>query len=272
MAYEVATDVFEGPFDVLYRLITTQEVDVHSISLAAIVDSFVAEVQKMAKIDLELATEFAVIAATLIELKSRRLLPVSDDGINEEELLLFEERDLLLTRLVDCRTFQGVAGLFSHSMHLASLSFPRRCGADERFVNLMPELLVGVTAEDLVKALLRIKKVVPPPPPKVDLAHVAPDPAFTINQAAREITSILKSRNRMSFKELTSHLYEKIDIVVFFLSILEMYKRELLELNQGLTLGEIECIWIGSDLDNLDFDYDEFSGETRVMAGADDRD
>ncbi|GIU87831.1 MAG: hypothetical protein KatS3mg009_2346 [Acidimicrobiia bacterium] len=109
MPYEVSTPVFEGPFDLLLHLILKEEVDLWEISLAAIVDAFCAEVEQMERVDLDAATEFLLIAATLVELKARRLLPGRDDVELDEELARFEERDLLLARLLECKTFQDAA-------------------------------------------------------------------------------------------------------------------------------------------------------------------
>ena len=113
MTYEVATPVYDGPFDLLLHLILKEEVDIHEISLLTIVEAYLAEVSKMEKFDLDVATEFLLIAATLVELKTRRLLPSRENVDLDEELALWEQRDLLLSRLLDHKTFKDVAGLFS---------------------------------------------------------------------------------------------------------------------------------------------------------------
>ena len=99
MAYAVSTPVFEGPFDLLLHLILQEEVDIHLVSLSRIVEAYLAELEKMQSLDLEIATEFLLIAATLIDLKARRLLPATDDGDLDEELALWEERDILLAQI-----------------------------------------------------------------------------------------------------------------------------------------------------------------------------
>src|ERR1700704_1322679 len=116
MGYEVHTPVYEGPFDLLLHLILRQEVDLWEVSLAPIVDGYLAELERMHSLDLELATEFLLIAATLIELKTRRLLPGPSDLDLDEELLRFEERDLLLARLLECKTFKDAAAALSGMM------------------------------------------------------------------------------------------------------------------------------------------------------------
>src|SRR5205085_10077750 len=107
--YEVSTPVFEGPFDLLLHLILKEEVDLWEISLVPIVDAFCAQVARMDHVDLEVTTEFLLIAATLVDLKARRLLPGRDDIDLDEELMRFEERDFLLARLLECKTFQDAA-------------------------------------------------------------------------------------------------------------------------------------------------------------------
>ena len=111
MAYAVSTEVFEGPFDLLLHLILREQVDLYEISLARIVDAYLAELERMESLDLDVATEFLLIAATLVELKARRLLPDREDVDLDEELALWEERDLLLARLLECKTFKDAAGV-----------------------------------------------------------------------------------------------------------------------------------------------------------------
>ena len=138
MAYEVSTEVFDGPFDLLLHLILREELDLYEISLARIVDSYLAEVERMEALDLDLATEFLLIAATLVELKARRLLPDPDDVDLDDELVLWEERDLLLARLLECKTFKDAAGVLRRLSDRAARSFPRRLGPEEHFLALTP--------------------------------------------------------------------------------------------------------------------------------------
>src|SRR3954469_21282266 len=137
MPYEVQTPVFEGPFDLLLHLILKEEVDLWEISLSRIVDAYLAEVDKLGTIDLETATEFLLIAATLVELKARRLLPGRDDVDLDEELARFEERDLLLARLLECKTFQDVASVLAHLAEDADRCYARVAGPDERYAGLL---------------------------------------------------------------------------------------------------------------------------------------
>src|SRR5947209_11147924 len=151
MAYEVTTPVFEGPFDLLLHLILREQVDLYEVSLAAIVDGYLRELDRLQGdgLDLDVATEFLLIAATLVELKARRLLPGRDDVDLDEELALWEERDLLLARLLECKTFKDAAADLAKMATRAERSQPRRAGLEERFLGIVPDLLAGVTPDQL---------------------------------------------------------------------------------------------------------------------------
>src|SRR3954471_19589093 len=137
MAYDVSTPVFEGPFDLLLHLILREQVDIYEVSLATIVNAYLVEVEKLQSIDLDLATEFLLIASTLVELKARRLLPGRDDIDLDDELALWEERDLLLARLLECKTFKDAARALSAMGEDAGRSFPRTVGiVEEHFLAL----------------------------------------------------------------------------------------------------------------------------------------
>jgi len=239
--YHVHTPVFEGPFDLLLHLITREQVDLYEVSLAGIVDAYVAEVERMGRMDLDVATEFLLIAATLIELKTRRLLPGRDDVDLDEELWLLEERDLLLARLLECKTFKDAAGALVRLMARAERSLPRRAGLEERFLEVMPDLLEGVTPDDLQHALL--EAVAPKPVPKVDLDHVAPIRA-SVRDAVEELVAELPALRRVTFRRLTGHLLERLDVIVRFLAVLELYKQGAVDLHQATTFGELDIEWV----------------------------
>src|SRR4030095_2960588 len=149
MPYEVQTPVFEGPFDLLLHLILQEQVDLYEVSLATIVDGYLHELECMEQLELEVASEFLLIAAPLVELKSRRLLPVGDELDLDEELAVWEERDLLLHRLVECKTLKEAAIALQGLPAEAGRSRARVVGVDDRFVGLMPDLLEGMDAEDV---------------------------------------------------------------------------------------------------------------------------
>src|SRR6516162_2858365 len=144
MSYSVRTPVFEGPFDLLLHLILKQEVELWEVSLAEIVDAYLTELDRMDALDLDVATEFLLIAATLVELKARRLLPGIEDLELDEELLRFEERDLLLARLLECKTFKDAARALEGRMRRADRSVPRTAGPEEPYRWMVPDPLERV--------------------------------------------------------------------------------------------------------------------------------
>lgn len=240
----MSTPVFEGPFDLLLHLITREQVDLWEVSLSTIVDSYVSTLAEMqAALDLEVATEFLMIAAVLLELKTRRLLPGSDDVEPDEELALWEERDLLLARLLECKTFKDAASALSRRMETAGRSWPRVAGLDEPFVDLVPDVLAGVTADQLKAALDAL--LAPKPVEHVDLDHVAPI-RVSVGEAVDELRGELPRTGRISFKQLTSGIAERMDVIVRFLALLELYKQGAVDLDQAVTFGELEIVWVGA--------------------------
>jgi segregation and condensation protein A len=210
VAYDVSTEVFDGPFDLLLHLILREQLDLYEVSLSRIVDAYLAEVERLQVVDLDVATEFLLIAATLVELKARRLLPGREDMDLDEELALWEERDLLLARLLECKTFKDAAGVLRRLSDRASRSFPRRVGPEERFVALTPDLLEGITAADVARAFLRA--TAPRPVPRVDLTHVAPI-RVSVADAVVELVDELPRIGRISFRRLTSGLIERLEVI-----------------------------------------------------------
>ena len=242
MAYAVSTPVFEGPFDLLLHLISNQQVDVHEVSLTGIVTGFVAELENLGHLDLDQSSEFLLIAAILIELKAKRLLP-SPEGVElDDELALWEERDLLLARLLECKTFKDAAGALAGLAETAALSWPRRAGPDERFAGLVPDLLAGLDPMRLKRAFERA--TTPRPNPLVDLSHVTPI-RLSVADAVLELCHELPRLGRITFRRLTADLVEQVDVVVHFLAVLELYKQNLVELEQAATFGELTVIWCG---------------------------
>lgn len=265
MPYEVSTAVFEGPFDLLLHLITRQQVDIYQVSLSAIVDAYVAELAHLRSVDLEVATEFLLIAAVLLELKARRLLPGSDDVEDEEELALWEERDLLLARLFECKTFKDAAGAMQRMMDAAARSFPRVSGLDERFAALTPDLLAGVTPADLSAACLRA--LTPRPVPRVDLDHVAPVGA-SVADAVAELVACLPALGTTTFARLTAGVTERLQVIVRFLAVLELYKRGWVDLAQPGNFADLTVTWTGFD-DGLDGADGDLPGDGLVPAASD---
>ena len=241
VAYEVHTDVFEGPFDLLLRLITEQRVDLYEVDLSDIVDAFLAEVEAMQRLDLEVATEFLVIASTLVELKCRRLLPGREEP-DEESLALLEERDYLLARLVECTTFSAAGGRLALAEQAASRSWPRLAGLDERFEGLQPDLLACLRPEDIRAAALRA--LTPRPTPHVETDHVLVD-EVTVADVVETLCVSLPAASPTTFRALTASAGSRMELVVHFLGLLELYKQGLVDLEQSVTFGELRVLWTG---------------------------
>ncbi len=244
MAVDVSTEVYQGPFDLLLQLILKEQVDLYEVDLASIVDAYLAEVERLQALDLEVATEFLLIAATLVELKTRRLLPGSGDVDIDEEIALWEERDLLLARLLECKTFKDVASVFSELAAAASLHFPREVGPDERFRELQPDLLEGTSVRRLVSAAIRA--LTPRPEPVVDLFHVSVV-KVTVADAVAELVDELPRLGKVGFRRLVEGLVERVEVIVRFLAVLESFKQGLVELDQFERFGDIQIEWIGGD-------------------------
>ena len=258
VSYAVQTDVFEGPFDLLLHLILRDEVDLYEISLSHIVDEFLAHLDGVAAaLDLELTTEFLVIAATLVDLKARRLLPGPVDVEVDEELALFEQRDLLLARLIEAKTFRDAGNALELLIQAAGRSRPRTAGLEERFLALAPDLLAGVTPADIHAAWLRVSAPAPPPP-RVVLDHVQPI-RVTMEEAVADLMSRLPGAGQLTFRALTEGLSERIEIIVRFLAVLELYKQGLIDLGQAVTFGDLEVTWVGEE-DSVLAGMDSYDG------------
>ena len=249
MPYAVDTPVFQGPFDLLLHLILRDQVDLYQISLSEIVDAYLSELEQMENLDLEVATEFLMIAATLVELKTKRLLPAESDLDLDEELALWEERDLLLSRLLECKTFKDAARVLQGLSAAAARSFPRTAGLDEAFLGLAPDPLEGLSGNDLRRAFL--KAITPKPVPTVDVAHIH-QLKVTVADAVEELIYELPRAGRTTFRTLTASFADRIQVVVRFLALLELYKQGMIDLDQPGAFGEIEIVWLGSEAAQAD--------------------
>ncbi len=247
MAVAVSTPVYDGPLDVLLRLVLDGDVDLYAIDVCAVVDAYLAHLDELqaecAPLDLEAATEFLVLASTLVELKTTRLLPSPAEVELDESLWLWEERDLLFSRLVQCRTFAAAAERLVERFATARRSVGRRSGVDERHLDLSPELLTGVGVDDLHRAYLAAAR--PRPVPEVSLAHVAPI-RVSVADAIGELCEVLAVRRSATFRQLTIHLRERVEVVVRFLAVLELHKDGIVELDQPTCFGELVVRWAGS--------------------------
>lgn len=240
----VTTPVFEGPFDVLLQLILDHKLDVCDVPIAPVVDAFVAHIAQAPEMDLAEASEFLVIGAVLVELKSKRLLPGPDEVDADEDLVGLEQRDLLLARLVELQAYSAAAVDFTMLIEQAARSLPRTAGLEERFTDLAPDLLAGVTPADIAAAFRRA--IIARPQPVLDLSHVTVE-QVSVAEAVSELEAILPATGEVTFKQLTSHLKTRMQVIVRFLALLELHKRGVLTLDQGETFGDLHVMWIQRD-------------------------
>src|SRR6266545_1749601 len=218
MDYMVRTEVFEGPFDLLLHLIARQQVDIWQVSLSKITEEYLAEIKRMRELNLEVATEFLVVAATLLELKAARLLP-SPDGEDDE-----------------------VEALFGARFAQQAAFLPRRAGGEELLERIAPSLLTGVRPEDLAR--LAAAAFTPVPVPQVRTDHIAPV-RLTVSEAVAELAGRLRDRGETTFEALLGRNVPPIEVVINLLALLELYKRSLIELEQTATFGAITVRWTG---------------------------
>lgn len=233
-SYHVSLSCFEGPFDLLLHLIARRKVDVWDIPLAQITDDYLA-VLRAGAADLDGTTDFLVVAATLLELKAARLLP-ADEPDDLDELAL-EARDLLYARLLDYRTFKEAAGWVRARLAAGAGWVPRAASLEERFVGLRPAVELAVDAAGL--AALAARALAERPAPAVDTTHLQPV-RITVREAAGAVLDELaRAGRRVTFRELTAGCRHRGEVVVHFLALLELYKLDLVDLDQAGTTGEL---------------------------------
>ncbi|CAN5765172.1 hypothetical protein BH18ACT15_BH18ACT15_11380 [soil metagenome] len=240
MTHRVRLEVFEGPIDLLLHLITRQRVDIYEVSLASITEEYLDAVRGLSATDLDTATGFLVVAATLLELKSARLLPVHREG--EDQASLLEERDLLLARLVECSTFRGAGGWIGAGLISGARSHPRMAGLEPRFVDLAPDLLAKTTPPQVAQAAARV--LARPPEPDIEIGYVAPV-QLSVRAAIVELAGRLLDMGAASFPRLCPPRPARAAVVVRFLALLELYKAGAVELSQAGRFGDIEVVWTG---------------------------
>jgi segregation and condensation protein A len=245
VAYAVTTPVFEGPIDLLLHLVSSHEVDVLDVPLLPVVDDFVRILSEQRDlVDFNQLSEFLLVAAILIELKSQRLLPGPDASDEEEDLIGWEERDLLLARLLECRAYAAAADVFVALAESAARSVPREVGLDDDFVVHAPDLLAGVTPEDLTLAYLRGSTE--HPVPRVDLSHVTVD-TVSVSEAVSELIGLPDDHRATSFRALVGACRTRMDVIVRFLALLELCKMGRITLRQGETFGDLQIAWLTPD-------------------------
>lgn len=251
-AFHVSLDVFEGPFDLLLSLITRHRLDITEVALATVTDEFISYIRR--DWDLGRASEFLVVAATLLDLKAARLLPRTDAD-DDEDFELLEARDLLFARLLAYKAFKEVAADIETKLELGTRSIPRDVTLEPQFAALLPELVfsVGPDAFAMIAAAALAPK---PDAPNVDLAHLH-DPAVSVREQSRIIQSRLSAAGTLTFRSLVSDAGSTAVVVARFLSLLDLYRSGLVSFDQVEALGELSIRWSGLDATIVESDFDE---------------
>ncbi len=238
MGYTVKTDVFEGPFDLLLHLVSRQKVDVSAISISEVADQYLAHIDRMADLDLDVASEFLLLAATLLEIKAASLLPKQDAYVGDEldDLSPEEARDILVARLLAYKQFKNAAAELNARMESEGRMHPRQAGLEPHFLTLMPDYLEGITLRGLAVMLadLMHKREVF----LLEAEHVASMP-ISLELHVESVKRTLKNVGTTRFSELVGEDASPELVVVTFLAILELYKRGLADIVQDAIFGDI---------------------------------
>jgi segregation and condensation protein A len=256
-SFHVHLPVFEGPFDLLLGLIAKHKLDVTEVALGVVTDEFIAHIKAAGDAwDLEQTTHFLVVAATLLDLKTARLLP-SAEVEDEDDLALLEARDLLFARLLQYRAYKTVAAELARIMADAGRSYPRVVGLEPQFSSLLPEVLIGVGPEGL--AALAAKALAPKPVPEVSLGHVHAPPVSVKEQAALLVERLRRTRTA-SFRALVGDAGDTMTVIARFLALLELFREGAVAFDQVQPLAELTVRWTGADEGDLDV-HDEFDDD-----------
>jgi segregation and condensation protein A len=238
--FEVHLDVFEGPFDLLLALISKHKLDITEIALSSVTDEFIVYIRALANAwDLDQASYFLVVAATLLDLKAARLLPAGEVD-DEEDLALLEARDLLFARLLQYRAYKEVAAVLAEKMALQGRRFPRRVPMEPRFAELLPEVLLGLGPEQF--AAIAARTLAPRQLPTVSIDHLHV-PRTSVREQAEILAVRLRKVGRASFRQLTADCAGTYEVVARFLAVLELYRESLISLDQVVPLGDLFVSW-----------------------------
>lgn len=240
MAYRVHTEDFEGPFDLLLYLVSRQRIDIGSISIAEIADQYLAEISRMRTLDLDVASDFLVVASTLLEIKAASLIPTGPSEAEEEgieELSANEARAILLQRLLTYKQFKNAAAALEVREDATARMHVRTCGAPQEFLNLYPDYLEGVDLDML--AALCVQAMTTREESLLSRDHIA-ERRISVEITLRSLYTRLKQEHRMRFSQLINESTPAPIVVVSFLSLLELYKRNHVTLTQSQAFGDID--------------------------------
>ncbi|MFC9263282.1 segregation and condensation protein A [Streptomyces hydrogenans] len=249
---------FEGPFDLLLQLITKHKLDVTEVALSQVTDEFMAHLRGLGPDgDLDQTTEFLVVAATLLDLKTARLLPAAEVE-DEADLALLEARDLLFARLLQYRAYKRIAEIFAERWEAEGRRHPRTVGLEPHHAELLPEVVLTIGAEGLAK--LAVKAMRPRAAPQVYVDHIHA-PLVSVREQAGIVAALLRERGTLDFRELVEDAAgDTLTVVARFLALLELYREKAVALDQEDALGRLTVSWTGGD------------GETRVTQEFDQED
>ena len=244
--FSVHLENFDGPFDLLLQLISRHRMDITDVAIATVTDEFISYIRELEKTEegwkLDHATEFLVVAATLLDLKAARLLP-SGEIDDEEDLALLEARDLLFARLLQYRAFKEIANILAERISAQEKTFPRSVSLDPVFAALLPEVLIGVTPERFAAIANRVLTPKTAPTLSVEHLHL---PLVSVAAEAILVVAALRRHKTMTFRGLVADAPNTLVVVARFLSLLELYKDGSVHFEQLMALGELQITWTGA--------------------------
>jgi segregation and condensation protein A len=245
--FAVHLENFDGPFDLLLQLISRHKMDVTEVALSIVTDEFIGYIRKLEESgegwQLDQATEFLVVAATLLDLKAAKLLPQGEVE-DEADLALLEARDLLFARLLQYRAFKEIASTFAERITLAEKSFARTTALDPHFASLLPEVLIGVGPERF--AVIADRVLFPKAPPVVSVEHIH-KPLVNVAEQTKFVIAALRLAKHLSFRALTHDVEEPMVVVARFLALLDLYRSGSLRFEQLEAFTDLQISWVGSE-------------------------
>ena len=236
MSFHVRTTVFEGPLDLLLQLITKHQVEITAVGLTGVVGEYLSFLEDMREMDIDVTSEFLLIAATLVQLKAQSLLPTRSELELDDELALAEERDRLLSRLLASVTFKDVAAVLRRRMQEGNRLVPRISGLDQKIVSPPPEVSLPVDADGLVALAGRVFARATLEP---DLDHLDLE-LPSVELAIEELRERMRHSALSSFEDLTEHCRRPVEVAAYFLALLEMARWGLIEVSQADWMSNIE--------------------------------
>jgi segregation and condensation protein A len=249
---------FEGPFDLLLSLIAKHELDITEIALSKVTDEFISYLHGIDTEDeLDQASEFLLVAATLLDLKVAGLLP-HGELVDAEDVALLEARDLLFARLLQYRAFKEAAAWFARGIETESARHVRAVRLEEKYRKQSPDLVWTLSLGDF--AALAALAFAPREIPTVGLDHLHA-PLVSIREQAAHVVALLRRGGPVTFRQLIAGADQRGVIVARFLAVLELYRHSAISFEQVEPLGELTLTWSAQhwtddSLASLGSDYD----------------